>query len=284
MEKISKIKRHFFEISYLVSKTRETASSKDFIPWIVLINGHTRANSDFNLLVKKFNNSGFNCLLPDNRDAGKSRLIDNNKVLPYNLLDMAEDIIEICKIEKIKRASFLGISMGGLISQVIAFTCPSICQHLIIAGSTCKLETVHKIDNDWPDDFAKLQDKMSVYYSPDFYSKYQLFVSSMLKQIIKDIHRDDFRGRAARQREAMALPFHIDLENNPYKGPVLIIHGKDDKIIPSLEVHDILKVFPQAQKIIFDKTGHFLIAEKGLALYKNTIDFIRQTALTIRHL
>ena len=272
----SSIKKQFFKISYVISKTKKTISSKNFNPWIVLINGHTRPNNDFNLLVKKFNNSGVNCLSPDNRDAGKSRLIDNNKVLPYNLLDMAEDIIEICKIEKIKRASFLGVSMGGLISQIIALTYPSVCQHLIIAGSTCKLKTVQQINNDWPDDFTKLQHKMSVYYSPDFYSNYQLFVNSMLKQIIKDIHQDDFRTRATRQRQAMTLPDHINLQKNPYQGPVLVIHGKDDKVIPSSEVHDTLKVFPQAQKIIFDKTGHLLIAEKGIALYKSSIDFIKQ--------
>ncbi len=88
-------------------------------------------------LVKK----GFYVLLFDNRDTGLSRYYDHLETpnlleaiavrqqrkyltLPYTLEDMAADVIMLMDELSIKQAHIAGISMGGMISQIVALKYP----------------------------------------------------------------------------------------------------------------------------------------------------------------
>lgn len=86
---------------------------------------------------------GFRVIRFDNRDVGMSKIFDEietpnfqlfallNRFLhytlpaPYSLLDMANDVIELMDGLKIENAHIVGMSMGGMIGQLLAIHYPS---------------------------------------------------------------------------------------------------------------------------------------------------------------
>ncbi len=96
---------------------------------------------------------GYRVVLLDNRDVGQSSRIDGRGKLwlgwqllkyqigwkvnsPYTLNDMAADAVSVLDELKIERAHVIGASMGGMISQVIAYEHPARAQSLVSIMST----------------------------------------------------------------------------------------------------------------------------------------------------
>ena len=75
-------------------------------PWITLINGYTRAWTDFRSMAKRWTESGFSVLACDNRGAGQTTVAG-----PFTLDDIASDVIGLWDHLGIASSSVLGISM-----------------------------------------------------------------------------------------------------------------------------------------------------------------------------
>jgi pimeloyl-ACP methyl ester carboxylesterase len=96
---------------------------------------------------------GFRVIRFDNRDIGQSSKMSGGKRLtatellklrflgtpvaaPYNLHDMATDVIGLLDVLKIKSAHIVGASMGGMIAQEMAITFPERVRSLTSIMST----------------------------------------------------------------------------------------------------------------------------------------------------
>ena len=96
---------------------------------------------------------GFRVIRFDNRDIGKSGKLTGGKKLtpiellklrflkipvaaPYKLSDMAQDVIGLMDVLKIRSAHLVGASMGGMIAQEIAITFPERVRSLTSIMST----------------------------------------------------------------------------------------------------------------------------------------------------
>ena len=83
--------------------------------------------------------SGYRVLRYDNRDTGLSQKFGpcepssggQPQQAPYSLFDMADDAIGLLDRLDVRRAHILGISMGGMISQIIAARYPERTTSLI---------------------------------------------------------------------------------------------------------------------------------------------------------
>ncbi len=88
-------------------------------------------------LIQQIVDSGYHVVRFDNRDIGLSSKFDNSRIpnprkvvlqsvlgfrpnIPYTLMDMARDTIGILDALNIEKAHLVGVSMGGMISQLIA--------------------------------------------------------------------------------------------------------------------------------------------------------------------
>ena len=258
------------------------ASSPD-APTVVMINGHTRPGSDFQLFAKHLNECGYSCLVPDNRDAGKSLLIDNTEPQPYDLDDMASDVAALCEALSIRQFHILGISMGGLISQTVAELYAKRTLSLVIISSTDNLEYIRNMENNWPEEFTALKAKISAYFTPEFNKKHDLIIEAMVKGTQKEITSGDFITRAGQQRAAMRRKSNSsdlldnttnDTSRTNWHGPTLIVHGTKDLIVPYSHTTGLMTRYKAAQLIAMEGNGHLLIAEKGKELYKCTSLFL----------
>lgn len=88
-------------------------------------------------MIRAFNDAGFRTIRFDNRDIGLSQKLDHKKppnllvqsalarlklpvFVPYRLPDMVRDTVGLMQELKIPRAHIVGVSMGGMISQILA--------------------------------------------------------------------------------------------------------------------------------------------------------------------
>lgn len=83
---------------------------------------------------EKLASQGFFVVRFDNRDTGFST--SYSKKCPYNLMDMAKETVELLKVLGISKAHICGISMGGAIAQLIAFSFPSYVSTIILMATT----------------------------------------------------------------------------------------------------------------------------------------------------
>jgi len=114
--------------------TESIGNSKN--PAIVLIMGAMNQGIFwYDSFCKKLADSGFFVIRYDHRDTGFSSTVDfqNN---PYNLNDLADDVIDILNGYSISKTHIIGISMGGYIGQLLAINYPERLETLTLISTT----------------------------------------------------------------------------------------------------------------------------------------------------
>lgn len=238
-------------------------------PWVTLVNGHTRTSHDFKMFTRNLLKQGFRTILFDNRGAGKTEITRE-----FSLDEIMSDIASIWQNEQVESTHVLGISMGGWICQGLAVKYPQVIDSLVLV-STCQDKGPTSQNQDsWGETLEAIQSKLSLYFSEDFVAKNSFLVQSMSKQILKQNQGNSFEESAKMQRNAMAI---FELENlaEQIKTKTLVIHGGEDRIIPSnqaMKLHDLIN---ESKLEIIEEVGHLLLAECPNKLYQITIDFFK---------
>ena len=131
--KMATVTANAIEIAY------ELAGPEDGSP-ILLTRGLGTQLIDWpTTFVRGLLDGGFRVLRYDNRDAGLSQKfgpcevpdLETPSQSPYSLFDMADDAVGLLDELGIERAHILGISMGGMISQIVAARHPGRSASLI---------------------------------------------------------------------------------------------------------------------------------------------------------
>lgn len=235
--------------------------------WVTLINGHTRTIRDFKMFSKKLVASGFRVLLADNRGAGETLTR-----FPFTLEDIADDIHDIWDELNIDQSHVLGISMGGMIAQIIASEYPSKVSSLILISSSANDSYLTDIaSSDWGSTQESIEKKLSNYFANDFYNKNKLLVKSMAKVMLKK-QSGGFDEGAYLQRQAINESNLTRIQEG-IKCPTLVLHGKEDAIIKVEAAVDLEMKIAHSRALIFDGIGHLLLAEKPKETYLSCIEF-----------
>ena len=91
-------------------------------PAILLVMGFAQSMVEWDVeFCTRLASHGFRVIRFDNRDAGRSSRADKGT---YKLGDMAEDAAGLLDALRIKRAHLVGVSMGGMIAQILAASHP----------------------------------------------------------------------------------------------------------------------------------------------------------------
>ena len=245
------------------------ASETSNQPCLTLINGHTRSHKDFKMMIKFFNNQGYDCLALDNRGSGSSEIIG-----PFKFNDLVEDIHQLWQKLTISQSHVLGISMGGMIAQVLAVEYPSYVRSLSLVSTCANPKWISGVgEKSWGNSLDDVYEKMTLYFAPDFVERNKLLVQSMAKQIWKGVQEGDFSVGAQRQREAMK---DLDISDaiERIKCPCQIMHGNLDQIIHPDAAQELHERIPNSQLVLLNNVGHLLLAEGAKDLYERTLGFI----------
>ncbi len=236
--------------------------------------------------------AGFQVIRFDNRDIGKSSKLKHKKLTPahdspfykakllgkfglglpvknletpYDLYDMAEDVYQLLKILNIKTYHVLGQSMGGMIAQIMAVRYPHQVQKLGLLSTSNNrpfsrppaLSALRAFSQPLPDtdDTQILTEQfvqtIKTIASPDYFDE------ADAKQKAEKLFKRRFYPKGTRRQllAILATGSLVRLDRQIHQ-PTLIIHGKQDKLIPYTHAYSLAKNIPNSHLIILDDLGH----------------------------
>jgi pimeloyl-ACP methyl ester carboxylesterase len=228
--------------------------------------------------------AGYRVVRHDNRDIGKSQKFDNlgNPNLiwtslkhklglsitpPYSLQDMALDAIGVLDALNIDQAHIVGVSMGGMIAQRVAIAAPnrvlSLTSIMSSSGARGLPQAQSKVlgtllsrpksnsESDVADHYVKL---FKVIGSPGF----PIDAAESRERILEGIRRNFHPAGTLRQMVAIAADAKRPTELAKITCPTLVIHGKDDPLVPYANGVDTAKRIKGANLVGIEGMGHDL--------------------------
>ena len=224
---------------------------------------------------------GFRVIRFDNRDIGKSSKLTGGKRLtaidllklrflkipvaaPYNLRDMAEDVIGLMDVLHIKSAHLVGASMGGMIAQEIAISFPQRVRSLTSIMSTTGNPKVP----------PPTREAMAIVMAPPTTTRDEYlarFAQTWKVLRVGSFPQDEAldRTRAERTFERGLNPAGVGRQLRAVlasgsrkerlrsvKAPTLVIHGTVDPLVRPEGGKDTAASIPGARLLMIEGMGH----------------------------
>lgn len=211
-------------------------------PAILLVAGATVSmlywDTEF---CQQLSEKGFFVIRYDNRDVGKSTNYEPGST-PYDIVDLTNDAISILDGYKIDKAHFVGISLGGLISQIASIKFADRVNSLTLMSSGPWGDsdpTIPEMDTSILDFHSKAGTVN--WTNEDSVVNYLIQGAELMsgkKQFDKQRSEKLIRAEFNRANNYISMFNHAALQGgeeywnrlNEIKQPTLIIHGTDDKI------------------------------------------------------
>jgi pimeloyl-ACP methyl ester carboxylesterase len=246
---------------------------------------------------------GFRVVIFDNRDIGQSTLMDTMDVpnfamqilrrklrmsvkAPYKLTDMMRDVVGLMDALQIESAHLVGVSMGGMIAQLLAIHEPQRVKTLTsvmsatgsrkVPGPTKKVirHMFRGPKAATPEAGLEFQWKLWRLLGGPHYRLSDEELAEFLRRIFA---RGITAAGAARQQLAiLAAPSRI-VELEKLITPTLVIHGDADPLIPVECGLQTARAIPGARTAIIEGMGHDL----PVALTERIARLIAQHAKTV---
>ncbi|WP_278287145.1 alpha/beta fold hydrolase [Clostridium aceticum] len=235
-------------------------------PTILLIMGATSSmiwwEEDF---CKKLSNQGFHVIRYDNRDTGKSITYKYGHP-EYTFEDLADDAVQVLDAYKVLKAHIVGMSMGGVITQIVALKYP---YRLL----TASLIMTSNYDPDLPKKDSKVAEVFARININNWEDKekvigYVVDRSKVLagpkhpfnEEKIRNLARKDFD----RATHLQSMENHGFIKGwgsylsktNEINVLTLVIHGTEDPIIPYEHGIHLSEIIPNAVLVTLEGTGH----------------------------
>jgi len=213
-------------------------------------------------LSTKFEEAG----IPDFPAAIKAAMEGKPLESVYSLDDMADDVVGLLDALGIEEAHICGLSMGGMIAQVISYRHP---KHILSLTSIMSTTGNPALPQGKPDALAAVlapapgergayvEHNMNVWrriWSPGF-----PFEEERARTFLEmSYDRSYYPQGMARQNMAILANGDRSLSLSYVKVPTLVIHGADDPLIPVEGGKDTARVIPGARLLIIKGMGHDL--------------------------
>jgi pimeloyl-ACP methyl ester carboxylesterase len=234
--------------------------------------------------VQALQHEGFRVVRFDNRDIGLSQHLDHlgvpNLLLdslkfrvglsvraPYTLQDMAADALGLLDALGIDQAHVVGMSMGGMIAQRMALAAP---QRVLSLTSIMSSSGARYLPGPKPHVLSALLSRpksASEEAIVEHVVKFFRLIGSPGFPVDEDVLRERVRmstrrsfhpAGTARQMSAIAADTRRADELARIKLPALVVHGKEDPLVPFACGHDTARRITGAQLVGIHGMGHDL--------------------------
>ena len=210
----------------------------------------------------------FRVIAFDNRGAGRSDKPD----VPYTTRVMAEDALAVLAASGETSAHWFGLSLGGMILQQLALAHPEAIRSLILGATHCgppttltplSVEDAQRVS-------ASPHKRLANLYSVDFLLTHPDWVAEDAthfgKMPLHGLHRQD---QAVRHHDTCDRLSEI-------RRPVLILHGRQDRMVPADRAEQLQAGIPGSQLVLLDGAGHQFQSERAADVDRLVIDFVTQ--------
>ncbi len=225
---------------------------------------------------------GFRVIGFDNRDVGHSTPIPAGSLAtasmlarafiglpvkpPYTLTDMARDALGLLDALGIARAHVVGVSMGGMIAQILAFEHPERVKSLTSIMSTTgdrrlpgpRPKVLRALLRPRPRNKAAALRRSMEFYRLIGGSGYPPTDAELRERVEQAVQRSYRPGAIFRQLIAIrTAPSRVEALRR-VRAPTLVLHGSDDPLVPMAAGQDTAASIPGARLRIIPGMGHFL--------------------------
>ncbi len=216
----------------------------------------------------------FELVLFDNRDVGKSEILDQG----YQIKDMARDVKGLVDELDLGRVNVLGLSMGGYIAQHFALEWPGLTDKMILVSTHAGgPEYLAETGDLWEEilDVEGLTVR-EVYRKGYRYSvSEEFFADEETIEGLIDMKVEDAQPQDAYQRQFQAASeFDLSDRLNEIEAETLIIAGKEDRVVPTKFAEKLKEEIPNAGLQVVEGAAHLVHLEKPEKLNSLVIDFL----------
>jgi pimeloyl-ACP methyl ester carboxylesterase len=210
-------------------------------------------------LCELLSERGLRVIRFDNRDSGLSTHVDG----PYTLEDMAGDAAGLLDALAIDSAHVVGVSMGGMIAQALAYEHPARVRSLVSLMSTTgeaavsrptpeAQEVLMRPRSTTPDEAEERSlEWVRVVGSPGLFDE-QLVVERARTAFERDSDPAGFQ----RQLDAIYSARDRTERVREIRAPTLVIHGALDPLIPPEAGRATAAAIDGAELVVIDGMGH----------------------------
>lgn len=188
-----------------------------------------------------------------------------------------EQLIELLDALSIDRISVVGNSFGGAIALALAYHYPSRVKKLVLMGAVgLSFPITEGLDKVWgyQPSLSAMHDLMRV-----FAHDHSILTEDLVKMRYAASIRADVQSRfaqlfpAPRQQGVEMLALRED-QVATIKQPTLIIHGRDDQVIPLNVSERLVRLIANADLHVFGNCGHWVQIEKQAPFSALLADFL----------
>jgi pimeloyl-ACP methyl ester carboxylesterase len=231
-------------------------------PALVLIRGLGTQLIDWSpVLLDAFVTRGFRTIVFDNRDAGLSTKVPAG----YTLFDMAADVIALMDGLGVQRAVIFGISLGGMVAQLVAFHFPERVERLVSVMSSSGdpslprtaphiLRRLTETAEGRDAIIALAAEGRAVFGSPAYPEPAEVRLAAATAAF----DRCHCPEGVARQMQAVIADGSRTERLQQIRVPTLVIHGADDLLIPLAAGEHTARSIPGARLEVIPGMGHNL--------------------------
>jgi 2-hydroxymuconate-semialdehyde hydrolase len=219
---------------------------------------------------------GFRVIAPDMVGFGYSQRPEG---IHYNLDTWVDQAIGLLDALDIKKASVVGNSFGGAIALALAIRHPERVKRLVLMGSVgIPFPITQGLDNVWG--YQPSVENMRALL--DIFAYDRKLVNDELAQLrykasIQPGFQESFSSMfpAPRQNGVDMLASTMD-DVRKLEHQTLVVHGREDKVIPLQNSYDLLQAIPNAQLHVFGKCGHWTQIEHAARFSRLVGDFLAE--------
>ena len=189
---------------------------------------------------------------------------------PYDLNDMANDVIALMKYLKIEKAHLVGASMGGLIAQTIALNNPELVSSLtlMVTSPGIRDERLSKPDPIFLDGMTESvlmmiknnqKEAMLKTFKASIGSRFS-YDDVVIEELFNMVDDHGTNTYAFHSKAIEKTPSYLDKLKN-IKAPTLIINGSEDPLIPIDHGFALSEGITNSELFVMEGVGHELPEE-----------------------
>lgn len=245
----------------------ETHGREDAQP-LLLINGLGGTCQDWGPLLPTLSQHFF-VVIYDNRGAGKSDKPDP----PYSMEMLTADVIAILDRLGLESIGVFGISMGGMIAQLLALEHPRRTQKIVLGCTSCSgltmlckraqrstdlLKLLKPLPHHPQEKEEAVRERLPFIFSQTFIESHPQEINSFIsKTLNSDQPIQGYLG------QLLAILGHdLCTQLSQITVPTLVLHGTADNLVPLEEGLILAERIPQARFIAFEGAGHLFYLEQ----------------------
>ena len=193
----------------------------------------------------------------DNRGSGRS----DQPAGPLSIADMAADAVAVLDAAGIARAHVYGMSMGGMIAQELALRHPERIGALVLAASTAGGRAATPPDAQtlaflgrrasMPDDEGRWASVPYVYSDRTCIDGGDRISADFAHRRSYSFHADGYRAQLA-----ACLSHDTGARLGAIAMPVLVVHGKEDRMVPPANGRALAAAIPGAELLLLEHAAH----------------------------